>query len=274
MVSGWDQRCLVGVLFVIIIHSKPQRTSLKGGVNNCLAYIAWSKTAEIYIYGAAPSLSTLHIGQSQSIVSLHQLISVSLLILFDEGWSLSGHLLFYYLQVKRGLFVGLTSFRLISPESHIRSSPVQRYYHAQVRHVSSNYYSKREKREKRQKETPRVDWLSQALYYWLIRARNFQEPCVCLVVHSSSNPARTTSLPDTHKQRISACTGYSIISCSSPTSIVLLFTHTHRTHSFLPTADSSVVADTTVWNTPASVTASPLTTHCPLQSIFFYWYSY
>ena len=55
-VSGWRFILLLfsTVIMPSILHSKPQGTSLKGGVNNCLAYIAFAVFL-IYIYCAAPS---------------------------------------------------------------------------------------------------------------------------------------------------------------------------------------------------------------------------
>ena len=76
--SGRRFILLLFKLIMSIIHNKPQETSLKGGVNNCLAYIENSSSL---------TLHSPH--RPKSILStLHQLISVALLILFNEGWSL------------------------------------------------------------------------------------------------------------------------------------------------------------------------------------------
>ena len=161
--------------------------------------------------------------------------------------------------MKRGLLVGLSFFRLISPESHIRSSPVQHYYHAQVRHVSSNYYSKREKREKKTKrKTPSG----------LIGPETSKNR-VSVLHYYSSNPARTTSHPDTHTNNGSpAWTILSILFCLSPTSHRLSF-YTHRTHPSYPQQTQLLSQIGGSGTLPASVTASPLTTRWPLQSIFY-----
>lgn len=104
----------------------------------------------------------------------------------------------------------------------------------------------------------------------MIRARNFQELCVSVLHYYSSNPARTTSLPDTQTTDflLHGLFYYLFARAQPPSSFFThTHTHTHRTHPSYPQQTHLLLSQIGRSGTlPASVTASPLTTHWPLQS--------